>query len=60
MSQLNQMEVNSIREIVECHQTTAAKLEDYAKQCDDARIKQMFEQASQEAKQSCQKLTQML
>lgn len=58
--QLNQMEVNSIREIVECHQTTATKLSDYAQQCEDARIKQMFEQAATEAQQSCQKLTQML
>lgn len=60
MTQLNQMEVNSIREIVEAHQTTAAKLSDYSQQCQDAKIKQMFEQASKEAQQSCQKLIQML
>lgn len=60
MSQLNQMEANSIREIVEAHQTTAAKLNTYAQQCQDAQVKQMFEQAAQDAQQSCQKLTQML
>lgn len=60
MTQLNQMEANSIREIVECHQTTSSKLSTYAQQCEDAQVKQMFEQASQEAEQSIQKLTQML
>lgn len=60
MTQLNQMESNSIREVVEAHQTCAAKLDDYSQQCQDTQIKQMFEQASQEAKQSVQKLTQML
>ncbi len=60
MAQLNQMEANSIREIVEAHQTTTAKLNDYATQCQDTQIKQMFEQAAQEAQQSCQKLIQML
>jgi len=60
MAQLNQMELNSIREIVAGHQTMAAKLTDYASKCQDTQIKQMFEQASQEANKSAQNLLQML
>ncbi len=60
MAQLTQMEANSIREMVGCHQTYAAKLNTYAQQCQDTQIKQMFQQAAQSAQQSSQKLTQML
>lgn len=60
MTQLNQMEANSIREIVGAHQTSAAKLAAYAESCQDQQIKQMFQQASQEAKTGAQKLVQML
>jgi hypothetical protein len=60
MIQLNQMEANSIREIVGCHQTSSAKLAAYAEACQDQQIKQMFQQASQEAKTGAQKLIQML
>lgn len=58
--QLNQMELNSIREIVSGHQTNAAKLSTYANQCKDQQIKQMFQNASMQAEQSAQKLIQML
>ncbi len=57
---LSQMELNSIREIVSCHQTIASKLSTYANQCQDQHIKQMFSQAAQEAQKSVQNLIQML
>lgn len=60
MSNFNQLEFNSIREVTLAHQTMACKLDSYAQQCQDPQIKQMFTQASQSAKQSAQKLTQML
>ncbi len=60
MPNLNESELNSIREAVTAHQTTANKLCDYANQCQDAEIKQMFQQASTQAKQGAQKLTNML
>jgi hypothetical protein len=60
MANLNQMELSSIREVVGCHITTANKLQNYASQCQDPQIKQMFQQASQEAQKSAQKLIQML
>jgi len=60
MANFNQMELNSIREVVGCHVTAANKLQSYANQCQDAQIKQMFQQASTEAQKSAQKLIQML
>lgn len=60
MANFNQSEFNSIREIAGAHQTMACKLSDYANQCQDPQIKQMFSQASESAKQSAKNLTQML
>ena len=60
MSQLNQMELNSIREIVSGHITSAAKLSAYANQCKDSKVKQMLQSASTQAEQGAQKLIQML
>lgn len=60
MAQFNQMELNQIREIVSNHQTVSCKLKDYAQQCSDPQIKQMFEQSSNEAQQAAQNLLNML
>ncbi|MDR1705915.1 MAG: hypothetical protein LBS19_14700 [Clostridiales bacterium] len=60
MPNFNQMELSSIREVVGGHQTTAAKLNAYASQCQDQQIKQMFQQAAGEAQKSAQQLIQML
>jgi len=60
MANLNQSELNSIREMVTGHQMVAAKLSDYSKQCQDQQIKQMFDKASQDAQQAAQNLIQML
>lgn len=57
---LSTNEVNSIREVATAHLTASAKLSDYASQCQDSQIKQMFSQASQQAKQGAQDLIQML
>ncbi|QGU94835.1 DUF1657 domain-containing protein [Clostridium bovifaecis] len=56
MSQLNEMELQNIRHIAGNHKTIAAKLTDYANQCQDTQIKQMFQQAAQSAQQGVQKL----
>ena len=60
MANLNQMELNSIREVVGCHITVASKLGAYANQCQDPQIKQMFTQAATEAQKGAHKLVQML
>jgi len=60
MAKLNQMELNSIREVVTSHQMAANKLTDYAGQCQDPQIKQMFTTAANDARKSAQQLIQML
>jgi len=60
MTNLNQMEFNSIREIVAGHQTMAAKLGTYANNCSDTQIKQMFQQSATEATKNVQNLLQMI
>jgi len=57
---LKQSELNHIREVASCHQTTANKLGSYAEQVQDPQIKQMFSQASSKARQASQNLIQML
>ena len=60
MPNLTQVELNSIREVVACHQTAHAKLAQFAEQCQDPKIKQMFQQSSQEASKSANKLLNIL
>ena len=60
MTNLTQSELNSIREVVTCHQTTACKLRSFADQVHDGQIKQMFSKASQDAQRSAQTLIQLL
>jgi len=60
MPGFSQSELNSIREVVCAHQTSANKLADYANQCQDATVKQMFSKAAQDANKSAQNLIQML
>ncbi len=57
---LSLSELNSIREIVSCHQVNAQKLQDYSNKCSDAHIKQMFGQAAQKANDSANNLISML
>ena len=60
MPNLTQSEVNSIREVAMCHQSVSRKLNNYAGQCHDPQIKQMFEKAGTDANSAAQKLIQML
>ncbi|MBE6012389.1 hypothetical protein [Anaeropeptidivorans aminofermentans] len=60
MTNLNQMELNAIREVVGNHITSAAKLMEYAERCQDPQIKQMFHQSSMDAAKNAQDLINML
>jgi len=60
MANISQSELNSIREVVACHLTTANKLTSYAGQCADSQVKQMFQTAAGQAQKSAQTLIQML
>lgn len=60
LSNITQIELENIREIVGSHKLMATKLETYAQQCQDPQIKQMFSQGAQSAKTTVQNLTQSL
>jgi len=60
MQTLKQSELNWIREVVPAHNMTASKLETYAGQVQDPQIRQMFSTASGQARQSAQKLLDLL
>ncbi|MCY6485137.1 hypothetical protein OW763_12390 [Clostridium aestuarii] len=60
MEQLNQMELQNLRHLIGSHQTMNCKLNDYANQCQDQQIKQMFQQAAASAQQTAQNLMGLL
>ncbi|MDK2917615.1 MAG: hypothetical protein PWQ37_348 [Candidatus Petromonas sp.] len=60
LSNINQMELQNLRHIIDSHKTMAAKLNDYAARCQDSQIKQMFQQAAQSAQTTAQQLTNKL
>lgn len=57
---LNQQELQNLRHIISSHQIMAAKLNDYAKRCQDKQIKQLFQQAANSATNTVQRLTNSL
>lgn len=60
MPQFNQSEINSIREVALSHQSMSRKFADYATQCNDPQISQMFSKAGTECQQAAHNLIQML
>lgn len=49
LGNINQMELNHLREIVGLHQNMAKKYDFYSSQCQDPQLKQIFKQSSQDA-----------
>lgn len=49
LGNINQMELNHLREIVGLHQNMAAKFDFYSTQCQDPQLKQIFKQSAQDA-----------
>lgn len=60
MSDLNQMEINAIRECVSSCITNSCKLSSYASKVCDPELKEMFKSNSLKAEQTAQKLIQIL
>jgi hypothetical protein len=57
---LNKQELQNLRHLIGSHETASMKLQDYAQQCSDPEIKQMFQQSAQSAKTTKQKLVSFL
>ena len=49
MGNINQQELQSLREIIGSHQNMITKYDFYSNQCQDPQLKQMFKQSSQDA-----------
>ncbi|WP_245692988.1 hypothetical protein [Sporomusa acidovorans] len=54
------MELQHLRHMIGGHETVANKLEAYAQQCNDAQLKQMFQEDAAAARSSKQKLMSFL
>ncbi|TYQ15770.1 UNVERIFIED_CONTAM: hypothetical protein Cloal_2260 [Acetivibrio alkalicellulosi] len=60
MSQLNHIELQNLRHLIGSHETTYKKLSDYANQCQDPQIKQVFQKSAQDARNTKQQLMSFL
>ncbi|WP_201767896.1 hypothetical protein [Schnuerera ultunensis] len=49
MGNINQMELQNIREIIGAHQNMVTKYDFYSNQCQDQQLKQLFKQSGQDA-----------
>ena len=57
---INQMELQHLREITRLHQNMATKFDFYSNQCQDPQLKQMFKQSSQMLKTTATNLINSL
>ena len=60
MATLNQVELQNLRHLIGAHDTSYQKLNNYANQCVDPQIKQMFTKAAQDSLNTKQKLMTFL
>jgi ferritin len=60
MSQLNQIELQSLRHLVGAHETAYQKMQAYAQDCKDPQIKAFFEKSANDAQQTKQQLISFL
>lgn len=60
MSQLNQMELQSLRHLIGAHDTAYQKLQTYAQEAKDPQVKAYFENSAQDAQKTKQKLISFL
>lgn len=57
---INQQELQSLREIIGDHQTMVTKFDFYSNQCQDPQIKQLFKQSGQDAQTTATNLINSL
>lgn len=60
MSNLNQIELQNLKSLIECNETSYKKLKEYASQATDPQIKQIFKKSAQDALNTKQKLMSFL
>lgn len=60
MADLSLVELQNLRHLIGAHETSYQKLNNYASQCVDPQIKQMFTKSAQDALNTKQKLMSFL
>ena len=60
MANLTQVELQNLRHLIGAHETAYQKLTNYANQCVDPQIKQLFSKSAQDALNGKQKLSTFL
>jgi len=60
LGNINQMELQSLREIIGAHQTMACKFDFYSNQCEDPNIKNLFKQSGQDSETTATNLINSL
>ncbi|TCK98346.1 hypothetical protein EDC19_0766 [Natranaerovirga hydrolytica] len=60
MTQLTEMELQSLRHMIGAHETAYAKMNDYAQRSNDQQVKQYFQKSAQSAQQTKQQLMSFL
>lgn len=60
LGNINQMELNHIREIASLHQSMVVKYNSFANQCQDPQLKQLFQQSAQDAQTTASNLINSL
>lgn len=60
MSQLNQIELQSLRHLIGAHETAYQKMQTYAQQATDQQVKSYFEKSAQDAQKTKQQLLTFL
>lgn len=60
MSQINHMELQSLRHLIGAHDTAYQKMQTYAQQAMDPQVRAYFEKSAQDAQQTKQQLMTFL
>jgi hypothetical protein len=60
LGNINQMELNHIKEIVSLHQNMATKYSAFANQCQDPQLKQLLQKSAQDAQTTANNLINSL
>jgi len=60
MSELNQVELQNLRHLIGAHETACQKMQTYAQQATDPKVKAYFEKSAQGATSTKQKLISFL
>ena len=60
MTQLNQIELQNLRHLIGSHEVAYKKLSEYATQCQDPQIRQVFQQSAQDAQNTKNQLMTFL